>query len=216
MSEKPTSPGHPAFTRQDGVRLKVARFPVFAFFSCLFLLSLCAAAATPLIISSEDGPAGSSPDVLEAEIKSVFLYHFGGYVDWPPGTFADENDPLVIGVSGVDVASSLREIVRTRTIRNRPVTVVRVREGDDAGRLHILYIADDTDPETAARLFDSVRGGPVLTVTDQAYAGAGVITFVLERDRVRFDVSLPRAEASGLRVSARLLSVARRVEELRQ
>lgn len=203
--------------RQDGVRPQVARFPAFPFFLCLFLLSLCAAAATPLIVSSEDRPLGSPPDeTLEAEIKSAFLYHFGGYVDWPQGTFADENDPLFIGVSDGDVASSLREIVRTRTIRNRPVTVVRVRGGDDTERLHILYIADDTDPETAAGLFDSTRGRPVLIVTDKTYAGDGVITFVLERDRVRFDVSLPRAEASGLRVSARLLSVARRVEEVRQ
>lgn len=196
--------------------LQVARFPVIPFVFCILLFSLCTVAA-PLIAFSESGPAGSPPDeALEMEIKSAFLYHFGGYVDWPPGTFAGERDPLFIGVSSEDVAAPLRDIVRTRTIRNRPVTVVRVRKGEDVGKLHILYIADDTDPETAAGLLAATRGHPVLTVTDKAYAGAGIITFVLEQHRVRFDVSLPRAEANGLRVSARLLSVARRVEDIRK
>jgi hypothetical protein len=53
----------------------------------------------------------------------------------------------------------------------------------------------------------------VLTVTESAdtFALGSIINFVIVEDKVRFDVALHEAELCNLRVSARLLSVARKV-----
>jgi hypothetical protein len=156
----------------------------------------------------------SQPDGrLEAEIKAAFLYHFGAYVDWPPGTFSSPKEPLVIGVTNPEMIDPLLEIVRARTIRNRPLSVKRVRSMDDVAGVHMLYVSDEVDPDAAVELLRSARARPVLTVTDSRYVTEAIIAFVLDQDRVRFDVALSLAEGSDLRVSARLLSVARRVEE---
>jgi hypothetical protein len=40
----------------------------------------------------------------------------------------------------------------------------------------------------------------------------GMIGFVLDDDRVRFDINLAAARRSGLQISSRLLRVARKVE----
>ncbi|MDX9740402.1 MAG: YfiR family protein [Gammaproteobacteria bacterium] len=211
MSEKTKASGYCfVFVRQDGDRVRGVRFPALLALSFFFIFS----AVSPLIASSVVTQVAAQPEGrLEAEIKAAFLYHFGAYVDWPPGTFIAADDPLVIGVTDADVIGPLMEIVRTRTIRNRPLSVKRVRSVDDVADVDMLYVTEAVDPEAASALLGSVRARSVLTITDSVYAGTAIITFVLDQDRVRFDVSLPLAEASDLRVSARLLSVARHIEE---
>jgi uncharacterized protein DUF4154 len=64
-------------------------------------------------------------------------------------------------------------------------------------------------------MLSAVRDLPVLTVSDTlnfARRGGG-IEFVREKNRLRFDVNLQGAEQGGIRVSARLLRVARAVHE---
>jgi len=57
------------------------------------------------------------------------------------------------------------------------------------------------------------KGQSVLTVTESedALAHGSMINFVFVDDKVRFDVALPQAERGLLKISARLLAVARRV-----
>jgi hypothetical protein len=52
-----------------------------------------------------------------------------------------------------------------------------------------------------------------LTVTESedTFALGSVINFVIVDDKVRFDVALREAELANLKVSARLLAVARKV-----
>jgi hypothetical protein len=58
-----------------------------------------------------------------------------------------------------------------------------------------------------------VRGAHVLTVGDAPdfLARGGVVEFVREGNRVRFDVNIGEAQRAGLVVSSRLLRVARHV-----
>jgi hypothetical protein len=67
----------------------------------------------------------------------------------------------------------------------------------------------------AGEVLAAVRDRPVLTVTDgvQGAADGAIINFVVVDDKVRFDVSLAAAGRAGLRISARLLTVARTVGE---
>ncbi len=64
-----------------------------------------------------------------------------------------------------------------------------------------------------AELLSAARWRPILTVseTDDAPGAGGVINLVVAEDRVRFDVSLRAAEANNLKISSRLLGVARKV-----
>jgi len=58
-------------------------------------------------------------------------------------------------------------------------------------------------------------GPGVLTVGEgEAFAHAGgVIAFVIENRRVRFDINQTAADSAGLQLSSKLLSVARLVEK---
>jgi hypothetical protein len=149
----------------------------------------------------------------ESQIKAAFLYKFGDFVDWPPATFARMDSPLVIGVLGADeVFEELERVTAGRTIAGRPAEIRKLRRGEKVSGLHLLYIGGQESARALEHL-TAVKGQPVLTVTDSESASAhgSVINFVVVDGKVRFDVALAPAEHSRLRISSRLLAVARKV-----
>ncbi len=62
----------------------------------------------------------------------------------------------------------------------------------------------------------SALGSGILTVSedsDRFLRDGGVISFVIENRHVRFDINQSAAESEGLKLSSRLLRVARSVEK---
>ena len=77
----------------------------------------------------------------------------------------------------------------------------------------ILYLSAMT--KDVPRILASVGPG-VLTVGEEGDSflrNGGVIAFVIENRRVRFEVNQTAAENAGLKLSSRLLRVARSVEK---
>lgn len=160
--------------------------------------------------------AGTSeaPDKASAAlVKAAFLHKFASFVDWPQGSFPNPDSPLRIGVVGDGrIWQELSQLSHDRERDGRPVTVTRVAPGDSLAGLHILYLR----APTAARMTELLAGVPegVLTVADAdgIHPKGSVMSFFLEDGRVRFGVSLEAASRQGLRLSSRLLTVARRVQ----
>ena len=155
--------------------------------------------------------AQSAAEALEVRIKAAFVCKFAGYVEWPAQVFARPDSPIVIGVVGPD--SVIDELGRTATglsADGRPLVVRKFQRGDPPASAHVVYVANSEEsrlPETLAAL----KNQPVLVVTESNHALAlgSMINFVVVDDKVRFDIALQAAEASRLRISARLLGVAR-------
>ena len=148
----------------------------------------------------------------EASVKAAFLYKFANYVEWPPSAFESPAAPLVIGVAGSDeIARELERIVPGRSVNGHAVQVKRLKDGEGAAGVHVLFVAHDFP--SLHELLRSVQSQPVLTVTESAHGFevGSVINFVPAGERVGFEVSLDSAEKGGLRISARMLAVARRV-----
>lgn len=157
--------------------------------------------------------AQASPVIRESAVKAAYLSKFGGFVEWPAGTLARPEDPMVIGIAGNDaVALDLEQIAASRAADGRPLTLRRLREGDSTAGLHVLFIG--AGAEARARQLAAAVRGPVLVVTEQedGLRHGGMLNFVVDQGRVRFTASVPAAEANGLRLSARLLAVAQAVE----
>jgi hypothetical protein len=149
----------------------------------------------------------------EQQVKSAFIYKFAGYVEWPESAFAKPDTPFLIAVLGDEpVAAELEQAVVGRTINDRRIVVRRAKVGESFAGVHILFVGK---AETA-RLGAILQGAspqPILTVTESegALAQGSVINFVVAERRVRFEISLPSAERSRLKLSSRLLAVAAQV-----
>jgi hypothetical protein len=149
----------------------------------------------------------------EYRIKAAFLCKFGNYVDWPEATPALVDSTFVIGVLGnAPVVEAVTAAANGQAVNGRPVAVRRVERGDAMQGLNLLFVARTHSarlPEALAALKDQ----PVLVVTEQdgAPPGGSMVNFVVVDDKVKFDVAPAVAERSHLRISARLLGVARSV-----
>jgi hypothetical protein len=106
----------------------------------------------------------------------------------------------------------LPQIVREQTVRGRRIEIRRFRADDDFEACHILFLSRSVAAE-AEGILGRLRGRPVLTVSDvEGFAErGGTIGFALVEQSVRFDINLDAATAADLRMSAKLLAVARKV-----
>lgn len=173
-------------------------------------LSLRLALLLAALLAAGQAPAQGAS---ELQVKAAYLYQFGGFVEWPPRAFAGPDGVFSIGVVGADaMAAELERIVATRQIQGRQVAVRRLRPGQPLQGLQVLFVGAG---ETARlpEILSPAHAAPLLVVTesDGALAQGGIINFVVADNRVRFDVALPQAERRQLRISSRLLGVARRV-----
>jgi hypothetical protein len=160
-------------------------------------------------------PCAGQTDTQSAEyqIKAAFLYRFGNYIEWPAEAFTGADGALVIGVLGADfVAGELARIVEGHAVSGRPIAVRKLRHGDSLAGLHVLFIGRSEDARLAD-LLAATKGRAVLTVTesDAMSTPGSVINFVVIDDKVRFDITLEPADQGNLKISSRLLAVARKV-----
>ena len=149
----------------------------------------------------------------EIQIKAAFLYKFGDFVQWPPAAFPRPDAPFTIGVlSADDVAAELERVVAGRTVQGRPVAVRRVRRGEPLSGVHVLFVGQ-AESARLGEILAAAKGQPVLTVTESedALSSGSMINFVAAEEKVRFDIALPSAERGQLKISSRLLAVARKV-----
>jgi YfiR/HmsC-like len=164
---------------------------------------LLVVAATPL-----GGAPAASPN--EYALKSVFLYNFCNFIEWPDAAFSSPNEPLIIGIVGEDpFGALLKNAVEGETYHGRPIQIEHYHGARDIKHCHLLFIGRG-ETEHLDAILAAVASKSVLTVgeTDDFLAHGGMIALPAERNRVRLRVNPPALRAASLNVSSKLLRVA--------
>ena len=158
-------------------------------------------------------PAVSSEPVGEYEAKAAFLYNFAKFVRWPEEAFSGPESAFRVCVIGEDpFGTSLEETFSGKQVRDRPAVTMKVETAEDARGCHILFVSD-SEERRVRWILGALESESVLTVADvEEFAErGGVVRFVLDDRRIRFEVNVGAAERAGLHVSSQLLRLARRV-----
>jgi hypothetical protein len=169
-----------------------------------------------LVVLALLGPAApaSAQVAAEYDVKAAFLYNFAKFVEWPPDAFDAPGSPMTLCIVGKDpFGDVLDTLVRGETLQGRPLIVHRTRDLPEVRNCHVVFLSR---AETARQeeVLATVRGAGILTVGegDSFLSDGGIIRFVIEANRVRFEVNLEAAERNGLKVSSKLLRLARSVQ----
>jgi YfiR/HmsC-like len=165
-------------------------------------------AALALIASPAGGAAHLEPS--EYGLKSVFLYQFCRFMEWPDSAFSSPNDPLIIGVVGEDpFGPLLKEAVQGETYHGRPIRIEHYRSARDIKRCHILFVSR-SDIDQMSEITSMIAGKSVVTVgeTDGFLDRGGMIALTADRNRVRLRVNASTLRAAKVDVSSKLLRVA--------
>jgi hypothetical protein len=166
----------------------------------------------------------------EYQVKAAFLYNFTMFTDWPKEKIADGNDPIVIGIIGDDPFDDAFEPVKNKKVKGKDVVIKRFKgfeelkkSGEKDGsqpqpqiktlkKCHVLFICS-SEKKGLGEIIDLVQDNNVLTVSDiEGFLEAGgIISFVMEEKKVNFEINNISAEKAGLKISSKLLRLAKRV-----
>jgi hypothetical protein len=150
---------------------------------------------------------------LEYEVKAAFLLNFAKFTDWPPTAFAAPDSPIAICILGKDpFGHAIDELVQGEVVNGRKVVVRRMSQLPAAHTCQVVF-TQQSGKEAAAAL--SGLGPGVLTVGEgeSFVREGGIIAFLIESRHVRFDIDQKAAEVAELKLSSKLLAVARTVQK---
>jgi hypothetical protein len=187
----------------------------------LGLLGLLLGGAAPTLSAAGNpesaATVAAAPVVPEYNAKAGYLLLFCRYVDFPGEAFSGPDAPFTIGVFGDNpFGDVLQRTVAGQRHEGRRIEAVPVRTLEEARRCHVVFFPRTTLRQ--AQLIEELRGAPVLTVVEspEGLVLGSAVAFVTEPTargaRLKFDVNLPATEAAHLRVSAPMLSAARKVQ----
>jgi hypothetical protein len=180
---------------------KHIRTPRF-FHSTLGLVIAWTVIAGPLLHAQRSAPT-------ENEVKSAYLYNFGKFVEWPAKATSVGEFFTICALGDDSFGSTLETTVAGESINGKKVLVKRVPKLQDAVSCRILFISS-SEQNQLKEILAALDNTSVLTVSDtpQFTRRGGMIQFVVEANKVRFEVNLTSAERAGLTLSSQLLKVA--------
>jgi len=146
----------------------------------------------------------------EYRVKGAYLLNFAKFVEWPDSAFKGPADPIAVCVLGANPFSpALDAAAHSVLVEKHPVVVKQIPEPLQARQCHIVFVSTAERKHVRA-LLQAVQGGNVLTVgeSDGFVADGGVIELSVEGGKVRMEINTDGAKKAGLRISAKLLSLA--------
>jgi hypothetical protein len=104
----------------------------------------------------------------------------------------------------------LEDALLGKTIGDRRVSLVRATQFQDLVGCHVVFVSA-SEREPTADLAGRLKGRPVLLVgeSDGFAASGGTIQFTIEDNRVHFVINPDAADRAGLKISSKLLALAK-------
>jgi len=157
--------------------------------------------------------ASAADERLEYQVKAAFLLNFTKFIEWPASAFDTPDSPIVICVLGDDpFGKTLDQIVAGEVVGGRKIVVQRIKRVPPPKSCQELFVYKQ-EKEVLKSL--SAVGPGILTIGEgeSFVRDGGMIAFVVENRRVRFGINGAAAASAGLKLSSKLLNVAKSVEE---
>ncbi len=148
----------------------------------------------------------------EYQIKGAFIYNFLDFVEWT--TNCSVADKMPIYILGADPFGSIFDEIADKKARIKTLSPENISSCSDINseNCFIVFISS-SEIEKLDQTLDAISGLGVLTIGDtKGFAKRGVvINFLLEKNKVRFEINSDAANRAGLKISSKLLRLARKV-----
>ena len=170
----------------------------------------------------------------EYETKAGYLLNFVEFIDWPSGAFPHSQSPIILGILGKDPFGAELEKLQNKVMGGRKLEIKRFRgnlefRGEETpGRrqddlvlkkarklaelrsCHILFISS-SEKNYVPLILKPLKGSSVLTVSEtESFAlEGGIINFFDGGNRVQLEINLDAADQARLKISSKLLSLAK-------
>ncbi len=161
----------------------------------------------PLPFPAQDSAA------LEYRAKANYLAKFPSFVEWPVSALPSPASPFLLYVFGeYPFGISLAEFTRGATIQQRRIEIRWIHKEQDLHACQILFVSH-SEQKRYRQVLAVVSGQMVLTVgeTPGFLDAGGILCFSMQQRVLQFEVDLDEANRAHLKISSRLLALARHV-----
>ena len=155
-------------------------------------------------------PAGAGD--LETKVKVAYIYNFTKFIEWPDDGAAG-NEPIRICVIGTDPIRTKLGELSSREVKGRPLKIVRIKDLSALSTCRLLFVSR-SEESLVPLILQRLQGTGVLTVSDipRFVQRGGMVGFITEKDRVKIEINQRAVRQAGLKISAKMLEIARVVQ----
>ena len=172
-----------------------------------------ASVAVIAVLTMASFSVAQAPATGEYEVKAAFLFHFAQFVEWPEAAFHDANSPLTYCTIGEDAFhGSLDAALRGKMTGARAFRVEHINLPQEIQGCQVLFIGTK-EKKLLPAILAGVKENAILTVGESEHfvQEGGMIGFLLDKNKVGFEINLEAAQKAKLRVSSKLLALAKKV-----
>lgn len=148
---------------------------------------------------------------FEYRVKSAFLYNFTKFIEWPAPE-ATRSDFVMCVAGNSQFHAKLMETVGNQQSNNKPIRFSFLQHPGEARNCQLVFLGF-ADHERLSDWVDSMSELAVLTVSDEQdfINVGGMIQFIIVDGKIRFDINQSAAKSLRIKMSSKLLGLARNV-----
>jgi hypothetical protein len=159
-----------------------------------------------------------SPPYLQAEaskreyaIKAAVLFNVAKFVYWPEISWPSPGDSVQLCIVGLDpFAKVMKKVLRNKKIRQRPITIMSLVNTENIQKCHILFLGSEKYTRKMP-IIEQTKNVSILTIGEgpNFIKQGGMIRFFNHNNKLRFEINLPVTKKAQLRISTKLLRLAK-------
>ena len=128
----------------------------------------------------------------------------------------EDSTSIKLCIIGTDPFGKEIDRLKDKTTKGRSFTIIRIKKLPDSEQLGLCHIAfiGSSENGNVRKILKLLNNASTLTIADSPGMGKKgvIINFYMKRNKVRFEINLGAAKRAGLKISSRLLRLARIVE----
>lgn len=153
-------------------------------------------------------------DSGEYQVKAAMVFNMLRFMDWPEEAMPATDTKFTICVSGKGPFGAALETLRGKQIKGKTITVHQLGQSTNINGCQILVSGSEANGLTSS-LLEQSRLLTLVTIGEGSRftRTGGVVGFVLQEGKVRFEINTSSARRHKIRISAQLLKLALTVQE---
>ncbi|MCK5831233.1 MAG: YfiR family protein [Methylococcales bacterium] len=157
--------------------------------------------------------------IKEDTLKAVYSFKFGKFVQWPESKLNNSKKTLGYCILGKNpFTNAAFKSIENALVKGRKLKIQIYSSGllsDDALQdCHIVYVSQ-SEKNHQQHILAVLRNRPILTISDiDGFSQkGGMITLININERIHFEINPVAFKRAGLKVSSKLIELARLVTE---
>ena len=169
----------------------------------------------------------------EYKVKAAFVYNFIKFIDFPKEKGSAGSKAITIGIVGSGDFLNAFDPIKSKQIKGKKIVLKQFNGYDNLKELQkkkdpkwkeilkslkecqVLFICtcENEKKEIPVELLKALKDSGVLVIGEVPglLKNGGVINFIMENKKVRFEINVKVAEHNGLKIRSQLLKLAKRV-----